>query len=76
MMNLWIKFFFEAYAQFLVGVHMRLLGICIEYRLVSENISGCTPDVKRGKIVNCETAPTCILVMDCMQTAHSRCETW
>ena len=33
-------------------VTVRLLGICIEYRLFSENISGCTPDVKRGKIVS------------------------
>ena len=49
---------------------MRLVGICIEYRLVSENISGFTPDVKRGKIVNCETASTFILVIDCMQTAQ------
>ena len=34
------------------GPSLRLLGIYIEYRLFSENISGCTPDVKRGKIVS------------------------
>ena len=34
------------------GPSMRLLGICMEYRLFSENIPGCTPDVKRGKIVS------------------------
>ena len=50
MMILWIKFY-----RSLVGVQLtsvRLLGICIENRLFSENISGCTPDVKRGKIVS------------------------
>ena len=51
-------------------VSVRLLCICIEYRLISENISGFTADVKRGKIVTCETASTCSLVMDCMQTAQ------
>ena len=51
----------------------------IEYRLFSESISGCTPDVKRGKIVSkldknaCQyqTASMCILVRKSAQVLHN-----
>ena len=52
MMILWIKFLPISGWCSADGPSVRLLGICVEYRLFSENISGCTPDVKRGKIVS------------------------
>ena len=55
MMILWIKFFpLSPISDWCSadGPLVRLLGICMEYRLFSESITGCTPDVKRGKIVS------------------------
>ena len=65
MMILWIFFPLSSISGWCSadGPSVRLLGICIEYRLFSENISGCTSDVKRGEIVS-KLCKICIRILD------------